>query len=459
MRPFNQIENRQRSTLTFPTFTGCDVVLLSAPSFYRYPDVIVQSEQFSPRVGRLLMGDQDHEPTHAIFYLKDALRQLGIQATTVDINLLDFMRSRGYEVDVSSILSAIIQKCDPELIGISSMRPNFCEAVKLACEIRHLGYSGKIVVGGAATADRNLAWKAHFDGLLDAQNIPAVATAIVRTLPCRVTGPLPSIAHVIPDYSDVPVEVPLIPRFFMSFGCSAGCEFCLPAAIRSFKVEIPDQDRLTEYICRFNNESTFDYFLMGDLTYNLLSRANRKQLEQFSRSQIKPWWCQTQARYINRQAAAALAEAHCRQLAFAIEGFETGDFSIRKKTPNVEYTVDRLKMLADFGIERQLYWMFGLPDDTDEACAQRVDTIAEFVHRGLVEAIHLSYLMPYPGTVYGDTPKKYGLKIEKTIDQHYDEVHHDFYAPPPIHRTISMTSEQIARRFAEAKLAAKALGV
>ena len=59
--------------------------------------------------------------------------------------------------------------------------------------------------------------------------------------------------------------------------------------------------------------------------------------------------------------------------------------------------------------------------------------------------------MPYPGTVYGDRPHDFGLKIHKSFDDHFSEVEADFYDPIPVHSTEQLSSGDIKAYFDEAR--------
>ena len=180
-------------------------------------------------------------------------------------------------------------------------------------------------------------------------------------------------------------------------------------------------------------------------------------LTELAQQPIPPWWCQTQARYLSDTSSKLLAQARCRQVAFAVEDLGTRNTAIRRKNAGFDQTLASLNALAEHGISRQLYWCFGLPDDTHEAAENRVEDIRFLIERNLVDSIHLSYFMPYPGTPYGDRPNDYGITLERSFEEHYADAKSDFYNPLPMHSVAGLTSAEIKQYFDEARQLSRSL--
>lgn len=427
------------------------IMLVGAPSFYRaarssrvHEDRIV----LASRSGKLLMGDQDHEPAHGIFYLKSSIEsQYCASVACVDLNLEHYKRSRrNSEFDQFLFLDSLIAEREPTAIGVASMRPNYSEALKIAEWIRE-NHPGRILfLGGACASDPMLPKSDVFDFLVASQLEEAVLQSLARNLSLVPLGH--GSRHIpFPDYSDLSDFSDLIPRYFQSIGCGAGCEFCYPAAIRNFKLTtvsgVPLYDRIEKDLLKFSPK----FWLLGDLTFYLKSKQSTDLLNSLLDRDIPPWWCQTQARYLSEKSCGLLRRAGCSQVAFAVEDFSSEDRWIRAKNSGLEQTIDCLEALGKVGIDRQVYWCFGLPDDSHAASMNRIRDIEYLVSLGLIDSIHLSYLMPYPGTPYGDQPNRFGLTVHRTFDEHFAEVDTDFYDPLPLHSTRELSSKDIKDYF------------
>ena len=436
----------------------CDILLVSAASFFRSASLKANiSETVSEarsRAGALLMGDQDYEPCHVIFQLKSLLCIQHVRAHCIDLNVLYYLVQKNVITDDPLYLyESVLQATAPRVIAISAMRPNLSEAIRCADIAQRILPTAAVVLGGpAALAPKQLL--GQFTYILNTTSLLSAANTLRKIADLKTA--IPSNASqlsdfVFPDYSDLPVELPLIPRIFTSYGCSAGCEFCAPAAVLNFKVQISDASRSMNCIKAILANYDVNYFLIGDLTFFINNKSAQRLLVDLSDECIRPWWCQTQARLLRSSAVAALRKAGCRQLAFGVEDLSTGNLAIRRKNSGYNCTVESLYSLKSAGIETQTYWMFGLPDDTETRCEERITAMEELITRRLVDCVHLSYLMPYPGTPIGDRPNLYGIRIISTFEAHYREAVGDFYSPPPIHDTKNMTSQQIHEWFLKAR--------
>ena len=438
------------------------ILLVAAPSFYRAATGEAEtpaSPGQSSRFGDVLMGDQDHEPTHAIFYLKSFIEShSNLEVRTLDLNIEHYVAARnGQTLDQFKILASSIDAFEPDLVGISSMRPNLSEARIVASQVRSHAPSIEIVLGGPCTSDHHIHNLPEFDYVEPSQTMLVAAKNLIDRASRGAANLVANKPHYMPDYSDLGEMPDVIPRFFHSVGCGAGCDFCYPAAIRNFKIESRADQTLATQIINQVGRMQPDFWLFGDLTLHLASPQVQAILSDLANQPIPPWWCQTQARYLNKSTSAKLANAGCRQVAFAVEDLETHNTAIRRKNAGLEQTVASLDALAEHGISRQLYWCFGLPDDTHDAAANRVEDIRFLIERNLVDSIHLSYFMPYPGTPYGDRPADYGITLERSFEQHYADAQSDFYNPLPMHSVAGLTSMEIKQYFDNARQLSRSL--
>ncbi|WP_135074855.1 radical SAM protein [Terasakiella sp. SH-1] len=435
-----------------------DVLFIAAPSFYRDASIqhyIKEKESnITSRSGALLMGDQDHEPSHGIFCLKSSCDQAGLSTFAIDMNLLYFLKTINEDFSPNQFLENCIKAGQPDFIALTSMRSNYQEAVKIFSLIKELNHEIPVIFGGSAAVDTTLPFSEKFDYIIRDQlhmTVVAKIFSIVNSSNGKNNILSELTKDTFPTYINIPKEIDLIPRLFQATGCPTGCDFCFPAASKNFKVFMHKNETIETNINKLHKEYDFSYFLIGDLTYFINSKPSKLLNEYIAANNFKPWWCQTQAKMLNETSIKRLKSANCRQIAFAVEDLETSNSSIRLKNKSFRETERILTDLRSAQIDSQMYWIFGLPDDTHASCMKKIEDISYFVSSGLVSSMHLSYLMPYPGTSYGDQPEQYGIRMINTLDHHFAGVKTDFYDVLPIYETKHLKCHEIFHYFNEAR--------
>jgi len=471
-----------------------DVLLINPESTFAQVEpseiaVPLNLQFLSSQGGADLLGDQDHEPNHGILQVAGILRNHGISVDVLDLNAIAYLE-RQLKIspwDRHNLLEVAMRQRRPRIVGLSAMAPNLALACRYSRILRNCAPNTFQVLGGLATeaTASNLpdsSFDVVFRGQAERGFVEVVDTLLENDISnansaefnifLRPSWLDPGIAQkseiraqsARPAYDLLPSELPLIPRVFASRGCPAKCSFCSPAAALGYGVHVRMADETLAEIEWLHETFQFDYWLLGDLTLFLRNKQILRLLDTLrSRSTIKPWWCQTQVAMTSADAMFALHAAKCVQVALGFEDFSDPNDRIRRKHVSFQAAVDACKQAKNAGLLTQSYWMFGLPEDSMPRAISRIRDMCWFVDEQLMDTLHISFLVPYPGTPYHDKPEEYGLSIDTTRFAEFLGSDGGYYNCLPVHSTANLSSNEIflltrlgiasaASRFAEARL-------
>lgn len=418
------------------------------------------------------MGDQDHEPNHGILQVAGRLARAGFAVDLLDFNSLGFLiRNDALEaVDFGDLLQRAIAVRSPKVVGVSAMTPNFYLAQRYADVVRRLAPQTPQVLGGLATeANLDLFADSSFDvihvgpitdaisDLVEAlirqgrvSGGPCTQVQFLQELRSPLTSPFDSRMNTrqmegqIAAYELLPREIPLIPRVFMSYGCAAGCTFCSPAAALGYRVTNRTADSVMSEIDELHRRFDFDFWLIGDLTFNLSNQQVTVLLnELLPRASVKPWWCQTQVILTSGERFERLREANCKHIAVGFEDFASPEPAVARKHGSFERSAEACRMAKDCGLLTQGYWMFGLPNDSFDAAIKRIQDVCWFVRSRLMDTAHISFLVPYPGTAYFDRASDFGISLDVERYKKAIATATGYYNSLPVHNTRHLSAEQI----------------
>lgn len=466
--PYSEDTRRSLSEV-LASYTARDVLLINVPSrWYRpipalYP--ITTEHLLQAENDFQLLGDQDHEPNHGLLLLCSVLRENLISFDLLDLHTLCYLsKYLDLGLDIDSIYISVIQRVNPRIIAFSSMLPNFPFAVRLATLSKEALPDTTLIIGGAATVDiHHVLSTCIFDFavigeseisfpllirhvltpssdllLSDISNIAYLNTN--KQLHTTTHTPIRGQPDLLPAYDLLPRELPLIPRVYLSRGCGNRCGFCSPAYYFKNQFRIRHHKAVFSDICNLHNLFDFSWYNIGDLTFPINYQESLRLLKLLSESDFRPWWCQTQVSKINTHTAYLLFNAGCRAVALGFEDFFTKDAAISRKNVSKNASQAACEALREFGITVQGYWLFGLPDDTFSAAMQRIADICEMIRRDLVNIVHISYYVPYPGTPHYNHPD---ITICHTDFISHTDNEGGFYNALPMHHTNNLTRQDI----------------
>ena len=123
--------------------------------------------------------------------------------------------------------------------------------------------------------------------------------------------------------------------------------------------------------------------------------------------------CHTRSSLITPEKAKALAGSGCEECSLGIESADDYVLELNQKKETVDSHIKAVKALQYAGLRVKVYWMSGLPGETDETIKLNM----EFMKTLKPDKWTLATFTPYPGCEIFNHPEKYGVSI---INPHWE---------------------------------------
>ena len=215
-----------------------------------------------------------------------------------------------------------------------------------------------------------------------------------------------------------PDPVPAI-SVMSSRGCPYQCVFCSKAGqkyrCRSAK-SVVDEIEALKY--RFN--------IRGVNFLDLTLTANRKHVEELCQEMITQkldvvWWCESRAN-IQLDLLDLMKEAGCVSIALGVESGSKRILSSAKKGITIDQVVKFCEKCNEISILAQPYFMFSLPDETEEDVRQTIDLITDL--ESITQPCSFQPTVIFPGTVVEQLARERGIipKDFSWCDQYHSDL-------------------------------------
>jgi len=191
-------------------------------------------------------------------------------------------------------------------------------------------------------------------------------------------------------------------RFLTSRGCHHRCTYCYISSLNQLlptksdrKVRRKHPEQAVEEVAREQARGPLTHVHFSDDLFT----NDADWLEQFAPAYRRevgiPFTCNTSAELIDDRVAAALAEAGCHAIGFAVE---TGNSELRKtvlrKGVRTEHMHKASSSLRKHDIRLATFNMIALPGETVDQAMETVELNAQLQ----TDFIRLNYAFPMPGT-------------------------------------------------------------
>lgn len=425
-----------------------DVALLQPPLFKPiFPED--QDPVFNQYLGIVtghsaLMNDLGTEPNHGLLQLAAILTAAGARTDVFDFHVLDITLRQGRQIIGEEHFRDVIARKSARLYGISSKIVSASRAMRIAEIIKELHPGSRVVMGGVhptfcateileqcpavdavmrGEADHAIVplWRwACGDGGLG--SIPGVT---FRTGAGGIASSEKDLAQIDLDqlpyaaYELVAGETdPLVPRILTARGCTLRCVFCASAALFGYKFNSRQARKVVDQIEATRDRFGVEFVCMGDLTFMAHKPTGLAICEELIRRDTGVRWStQTTIGRIDTEAAALMAASGCVQIGFGVESGSKLIIEQNNKNVQTGRAEAQFAAVKDAGMSVQTYWVFGLPGETVATAMRSIELMREWIRRELVDAVHITMAVPYPGTPLGENPAAYGVRI---ADKNYD---------------------------------------
>jgi methyltransferase len=114
---------------------------------------------------------------------------------------------------------------------------------------------------------------------------------------------------------------------------------------------------------------------------------------------------------LDRSFLDALQHAGCRSVFVGIESMDQKALTGVDKGYPAHALAAGLQNAARAGIGVEATVMIGLPEDTTATIRRTTDAVIGLFQDGRLKLVHYFLCVPWPGTVIGDHPERYGIDI------------------------------------------------
>jgi len=458
--------------------TKADVLLIQPPilKHVKKRDIDpVQTNYWdkSDKVGSLI-GDLPIEPNWGLLYLASSLRLNNITVNLVDFHLYDYVKYKKTDefVNLAEIERTLKLK-KFKMVGISALTRSADRALVIAELCKKINPDCKVILGGihfSFVVNEVLEKCKAVDAIIKGEGEKAIVSLMnnidniahwheIEGIAFRdqkgcihndnKTNFIENINEIAwPDYSLWPSDVPLIPRVYLSRGCIGDCDYCVVNQLFLCKYRKRDINDVIDEIKMLKEKYSVSELLVGDLCFP----ADKQGTIEFCKLLIESnmgikWWCQTKPELLDREILEYMKKAGCVQVAIGIECMDEKVLSLSNShkydAGNKESIYDLCKLINDYDIKVQGYFIFGLPGDTIDTSISTIKMLDRLTANGLVNVTHISVMVPYPGTSTMNNHEKYGMEI---VNDDYSDflMNCDLMnAGIPIYKTDTLDNYQI----------------
>lgn len=294
-----------------------------------------------------------------------------------------------------------IEKCSPDVIGISVISPKLYSGFRIAQMAKEMGVE-KVIMGGphASIDPEEVIENPYVDAVVAGEAETSVngiingRSGILRSQPIENLDDLalPARSSLVGLENYQPNDLSMV---MTSRGCPNACNYCCSDAIWGRRVRFRSIDNVMDEINSVADEFGADDFYIIDDTFSV-KKARVKEFSDRMRQNDYSWSCLTRANKVDDEIAHQMKESGCRIVKI---GLESGNEEILKSM-NKRADLTDVKSAAKSFEKADLPWiaylLFGVPGETKK---QREDTL-KFVQEVQPTYVSPSVFTPYPGTVF-----------------------------------------------------------
>lgn len=363
------------------------------------------------------------EPPLGFGYLLHIIKNLGIQCSIIDENLLDST-------------DKWISTTSGDVFFLTSYYTNSPRAIKIVHDLRSYNKNAIIVFGGPHFSYCGLEYlnQGEIDFLIigEAEHfIPELIYNIQKQISGhqvkrRIFGPSldpsnswrkinPLKQIDLSQYGKFSNEIGIL----ISRGCPYDCAFCIATSFWGRKIRVKDLLIIEEMI-RQIQESNFEIVsLWDDSLWSLINTKTGKEIIailSIYRSSLK-WRTHLRVDQLIEKNIKTLANAGCITIRVGVESLISASQKSIGKEFRVEELEKGLQIAQQFGIEVWCSMIIGLPGDTYDAVVETMDIMQTLLLRGFVNHVDFRPLTVLPGSKFHRYFLDYGFT--RIIENHY----------------------------------------
>ncbi len=403
-----------------------------------------------------------------LLIIAGALKQEGHKVKLVDLDLI--------EKNIFETLEKEVSEFQPEIVGITFTSALYSQCMKTIEIIRKNVPNALIVAGGAhASSEPRSVLKRDIDIAImgegdyaindiikfDLKDIRGIAYKnekkdIIINLPRPFEKDLDKTP--MPDYDLVDIYTYKVPYTLRrrlpvapletSRGCLFGCVYCTKS-VQGKTFRVKSSQRVFEEIKALKERGYREFHIVDDMFTTFPSRTKDICKLMIENKIDMKWMCSNGIRVnsVDEELLRIMKKAGCYSVSF---GVESGNDKILKRIDKAATTDDArkaVKLCKKVGIQTICFFMFGLPDETEENLRETLDFAKELNP----DIAKFDIMIPLPSTIiYEEWKGKYiesynwddyafhkrkpvynhpNLSWE-TLNKYYHQAYREFYLRP-----------------------------
>ncbi|MBN1902316.1 radical SAM protein [Candidatus Sumerlaeota bacterium] len=217
-------------------------------------------------------------------------------------------------------------------------------------------------------------------------------------------------------------------------GCPYHCIFCLSNQVAGSRNRVRSHENILAEI-----EECIEKFNIRNFLFRSdLFTANKKWVMELCGKIVKnrfkiSWACNSRVDTIDAELLSAMKSAGCWLIAYGVESADQEILDKMNKKIKLEDTYKALRLTRESGIKSSIYFLFGMPWDSEETFQKNLRA-AKALDPDFLE---IFYVYPFPGAPLYDLAVREGLLKEGEIPANaYDS---------PAMPTLHLTREELSR--------------
>lgn len=366
------------------------------------------------------------KPPFNLGYLSAYLKRSGHEVKMLDFGLMND----------PALLSEMLRRFDPALIGINAYTPSIPDSFDLAKNIKSIDIKYKTVIGGphsTAVPEETLKECKDLDFVVigegeatlldlcekleskgDVASVKGICCRdgdrIIRTEPRELiedidTIPFPDRESIAPFYEKLDIfdhnfKIPLnkIMEVITSRGCTAFCTFC--TVHRAYRekgrsLRLRSAENVLEEIEAYRSKHDIRHVQFLDDSFTIDKIRIRKIIKGLKDMGLS-WNCDTRVNLLDRELVREMVESGCKKVSLGVESGSEKILNLINKNITLGQIRDAFKWCYDAKLETiEANFLIGShPDET----AEDVDKTRRLIRELNPQRLLVSVIVPFPGT-------------------------------------------------------------
>lgn len=327
-----------------------------------------------------------------------------------------YLKKYGYHPEVIDLTgNEKLPYFDADIIGITSVTPQYTEALKIVGELRVRNMDSLMVIGGphaTCTPDTSKDFDISVIGEGEQSMLKIVQTYPRKYPQFFYTGFIEHIDGIpFPDRESIDIHSY---KYFIddepatnvitSRGCPYNCAFC--NSIWGKRVRMHSANYVIEEIKSVQKLGYNAIMFFDDIF--IFNKKRLFKICEYLREEGIIWRCFVRSDLASEQIIRIISQSGCREIGIGVETGSQKILDIVNKGTTVEQNEKVIELSHKYGMRSKTFIIIGLPGETK-------DTIHEteiFLEKTKPDDLDITIYVPFPNTHIFNNPNLYDIKFD-----------------------------------------------